>query len=123
MPRIDPAAELETQQMNPFIVTARLNVFAFHVKPTHLLETKWVYLAWRTDQECAYPVATCTVFEAESLGGVYVEWLDVSEQHRRQGIATELMLALDAKCGGKLIYEGATEAGDVLIARLERIAP
>lgn len=46
----------------------------------------------------------------EKYLGNYVEWIHVCELYRRQGIATEVLKALQEHLG-QLSFDGATESG------------
>src|SRR4051794_1325061 len=83
-----------------------------------------VYLAFFRDEDVPRPVCIVTVWPelplSESDGtlsestGRYVEWCEVSEQFRRDGIATEVLLAIQ-EFAGPLDACGATDDGERLM--------
>jgi len=98
--------------------TKRLEVFLAIVEPNpdreYFICEKDVYLAYRTDDEVAYPVCVCTICRAfGQIQWDWVEWIETNEQHRRQGIAMELCQGIRKfRNGVDLEMTGASEAGD-----------
>lgn len=66
-----------------------------------------VFHAWHHSEDVPKPVCIVTVFECFSN---YVEWVHVDEHHRRQGIATEVLQAIENEFGA-LTMEGTTPSG------------
>ena len=67
-----------------------------------------VYQAWHHTEDVARPVCIVTIWESF---GNYVEWIHVEEQFRREGIATEVLRAIEETIGGNVSFEGATVEG------------
>ena len=71
---------------DPVFQTPRFDVFlTMVVRNPGLGFGRDVYMAWFRDEDVPRSVCEVTLF------GNFVEWLHVCEQHRRQGIATEVM--------------------------------
>lgn len=69
-----------------------------------------VYQAWDRDYDVPYPVCMVTINpDAGSLGN-YIEWIWTHELHRRKGVATEVLRAIEEVIGSVTI-EGVTDAG------------
>jgi hypothetical protein len=93
------------EDYNPLIKTKRFDIFHHHVtRNPQLGFGRDVYEAWPHSQD--QPRSVCEV----TLCGNYVEWIHVCEIERRQGIATEVMLALEGVIGC-LEADGVTESG------------
>jgi GNAT superfamily N-acetyltransferase len=104
----DTPVELELGY-DPAFQTPRFDVFLVTiVRNPELGFCRDVYTAWFRDEDVPRSVCEVTLF------GNYVEWLHVCEQHRRSGIATEVLQALEQHLG-VLSFEGATEAGDKFV--------
>ena len=106
--------------MKAIFTTKRLEVFLAVVEPNpdrdYFIGEKDVYLAYRTDDEVAYPVCVCTICRAYGeINWDWVEWIETVEQHRRQGIATELCQGIKRHRGVELEMTGATEAGESFV--------
>lgn len=65
--------------------TKRLRVFMAGLKPTDHNETRWVFVAFRTDEDRPLVCASCVYFPALNS----IDWLEVTSEYRRQGFATE----------------------------------
>ena len=63
-----------------------------------------VFMAWYHTEDIPRPVCEITLF------GNYIEWIQVSDDLRRQGIATEVLTGLENHVGS-LVGEGVTEVG------------
>ena len=94
---------------DPVFQTPRFDVFlTMVVRNPGLGFGRDVYMAWFRDEDVPRSVCEVTLF------GNFVEWLHVCEQHRRQGIATEVLQALEQHLG-VLSFEGATEFGEKFV--------
>jgi len=106
---------------NPLIQTKRFDIFHHCVvrNPTAGYPRE-LFTAWRREYDApARPL--CEVVLWPNPYGLYVEWVHVDEQHRRQGIATEVLRALREKFG-ELDMDGATDEGENFVAaRADRI--
>lgn len=108
-------AKLDTgEPYKPFIQTARFDIFRHRVvrNPKQGLPRD-VFTAWYRDDDVPRPVCEVVLFVHPH--GIYVDWVHVCEEHRRQGIATEVVTALENKWG-KLTLFGATDAGEKFVA-------
>lgn len=102
------------ENYSPFLKTKRFDIFKHRVvrNPKQGLPRD-MFTAWYRDEDVPRPV--CEVILFVHPHGVFVEWVHVCEEHRRQGIATEVLTALDAKWG-PLTITGATIAGEKFVA-------
>lgn len=66
-----------------------------------------VFHAWFHSEDVAKPVCIVTVNECFAN---FVEWVHTDEQYRRQGIATEVLRAIEIDIG-TLTIDGATDEG------------
>jgi hypothetical protein len=83
-----------------------------------------VYVAFFRDKDVPRPVCTMTVWPTAPVWdtddgraepkGRFVEWCEVTEEFRRQGIATEVLLAVQ-EFAGPLDGIGVTDAGEALM--------
>lgn len=98
----------------PFIQTKRFDIFKHRVvrNPEQGLPRD-VFTAWYRDEDVPRPVCEIVLFV--NPRDIYVDWVHVCEEHRRQGIATEVVTALENKWG-KLTLFGATAAGEKFVA-------
>lgn len=71
--------------------TDRLRVYETSLVPVPGVHefARTVFLAFRTDVDCPYPVCICTVW------GSMVEMIETNDLHRRKGLAAELWLGLE----------------------------
>lgn len=103
-----------TGTYQPFLQTARFDIFHHRVvRNPEMGLPKEVFTAWFRDEDVPRSVCEVTLFP--NPFGLYVEWVHVCEEYRRQGIATEVMRALEKKFG-ELDMSGATEAGEGFVA-------
>jgi hypothetical protein len=106
--------------------TKRFDVFRVRVKRDPKLgRPRDVYMAWHHSEDLPRPVCTVTLWDwtrqsEDKKPHVFVEWINVDDEERRKGIATEVMSLLISKIKG-LTYSGATEQGEKLCDKLDRI--
>jgi GNAT superfamily N-acetyltransferase len=99
-----------------FLQTKRFDVFRHRVERNPELGLpRDLYTAWSRLDDIPRPLCEVTIFHSDM--GNYVEWVHVCQQHRRQGIATEVLEALREKIGD-IIVEGTTDEGDGLCESL-----
>lgn len=99
-----------TNDYKPEFQTERFDVFRHRVtRNPELVAPRDVYEAWFRDDDIPRSVCEITVWPSTSFGN-FIEWVHVCEKHRRNGIATEVMKALE-KHLGQLDFEGVTPAG------------
>lgn len=102
-----------TGTYQPFLQTQRFDIFHHRVvRNPKLGYPKEVFTAWFRDEDVPRSVCEVTLFP--NPFGLYVEWVHVCEEYRRQGIATEVMRALENKFGA-LDMSGATDAGEAFV--------
>ena len=90
----------------PIIQTKRFDIFHTHITRNPLLGAgRDVYTAWYRNDDVPRPVCVVTLFAS------YVEWIEVTQILRREGIATEVLEGLELKYG-LLNYESASEEGE-----------
>ena len=70
-----------------------------------------VYTAWERDVDVPYPVCMVTINPRAGSMGNYVEWIWTHEMHRRRGVATEVLRAIELLLGS-VTMEGVTESGE-----------
>lgn len=110
-----------TGTYKPFIKTQRFDIFHHRVvRNPKLGHPREMFTAWYRADDVPRPV--CEVILYPNPYGVYVEWVHVCEEHRRYGIATEVMAALEAKFG-TLDMSGATEAGEAFVEAYREAYP
>lgn len=85
--------------LKPVIRTERFDIFHHVVERNPSLGVpKDVYEAWFHSEDVPRSVCEVTIWKSKSFGN-YVEWCHVCEQYRRQGIATEVMRAIENHVG------------------------
>lgn len=78
-----------------------------------------VFQAWFHSQDIPKPVCIVTINESCMD---YVEWIHVDEQYRRQGIATEVLRAIEKVIPG-IELDAGTDAGEAFIKEYESRFP
>lgn len=103
------------------IRTKRFTIFSHEIKRDDALGglSRTVFQAWFHSLDVAKPVCFVTVNEGFCD---FVEWIHVDEQYRRQGIATEVVNAIENIIPG-ITFEGATDAGHAWCEHYERKYP
>jgi GNAT superfamily N-acetyltransferase len=100
---------------SPFLQTARFDIFHSHiVRNPNAGHPRELFTAWERAYD-GYPRPLCEVVLYPHPYGIFVEWVHVDEDHRRHGIATEVLCALRKKLG-KLDLAGGSAAGDAFVA-------
>jgi GNAT superfamily N-acetyltransferase len=103
-----------TGTYQPFLQTERFDIFHHRiVRNPEMGFPKEIFTAWFREEDVPRSVCEVTLFP--NPFGLYVEWVHVCEEYRRQGIATEVMRTLERKFG-ELDMSGATEAGAGFVA-------
>lgn len=98
--------------------TERLRVALMQVTPNEFFHEKDVFIAFSKEDGVPYPVCVCTIDPAAGCCPYHwVEWLETNQQHRRQGLARELLAGIvehyEAVCDDfDLQMTGATAEGD-----------
>jgi hypothetical protein len=111
--------------MEPVLNTKRFEVFRITCDRTLKgAMPRDIYAAFFRDKDVPRPVCTVTVWpttpvfdaddERTEPKGQYVEWCEVTERFRRQGIASEILLAIQA-FAGPLDGTGVTDDGEALM--------
>jgi hypothetical protein len=107
-----------TGTYQPFIKTKRFDIFHHRVvRNPKLGHPKEMFTAWFHGEDVPRPV--CEVILWPNPYDIFVEWVHVCEEYRRQGIATEVLRALENKLGA-LSMGGATVAGEKFIASYKK---
>lgn len=107
-----------TGTYQPFIKTQRFDIFHHRVvRNPDLGHPREIFTAWFHSDDVPRPV--CEVILGPNPYGIYVEWVHVCEEYRHQGIALEVMQALEEKLG-PLDMTGATDAGEEFVAAYRR---
>ncbi len=78
-----------------------------------------VFQAWHHSEDIPKPVCVVTINQCFSN---FVEWVHVDEGHRRQGVATEVLRAIEQGIGEATI-DGATDAGKAFCEAYESKYP
>ena len=103
----------------PTFTTPRLAVFRQDVVISETLcAPRALFVAFPREADC--PRVVCTMLV--SLAGffpAYVDWVATDPDFRRQGFAAELWRGVAAYLG-PLSAEGVSEAGEALVAKMER---
>ena len=100
--------------------TERLRVFAAVVKPTDHNVTRRLFIAFRTDEDRPMVAATMLLWWAPFFGGWYVDWHEVSSEHRRQGIATEFRKGVEHHLSCELMSEPGSKDGEKFLHAIGR---
>lgn len=116
-PLVDP-------EDDPPLPTIRTERFLIHhvevMRPENLGGMpRSMFTAWHHTDDIPRPL--CTVIVNQCFSN-FVEWVHVDEAHRRQGIATEVLRAVELEVGG-LTMDGATEAGTAFCEAYEALYP
>jgi hypothetical protein len=84
-----------SEAIQPVFQTQRLDVFCVTcVRNPALGVPRQVYLAFHRHQDIPRPVCVCTVWPKCLIDGLpYVEWIEVTSNDRRTGIASEVLWA------------------------------
>lgn len=95
------------------IRTERFTIFSHEIKRDENVGGAYrtVFQAWFHSEDVPKPVCIVTVNEG---CGDYVDWLHVDEQYRRQGIASEVVRAIESYIP-TLMLEGATDDGEAFV--------
>lgn len=75
-----------------------------------------VYHAWFHSQDVPFPVCVVTINECFMD---YVEWIHVEERYRRQGIATEVLRAIELELGRVVTMDAVTDLGRAFVESYE----
>jgi hypothetical protein len=107
------------EAIQPVFQTERFDVFRVTcVRNPALGVPRTVYIAFHRHQDIPRPVCICTVLGKCPIDGLpYVEWLEVTSNDRRTGIATEVLLGVQDFIG-PMIAEPVTHAGEKLVEAL-----
>lgn len=100
--------------MKPQFQTKHFDVYRFKTQPTTSLSIpRLMYVA--TFREIEWPgqvVTACVCPDVlGSLGGAYVDWIETSENHRRNGYAMEVCEGIEKDLGMPLMIDGTTVGG------------
>lgn len=104
----------------PIIRTARFNIHSHEIKRDEAMGGMFrtVFQAWFHSADVPRPICIVTINESFQD---FVEWVHVEESFRRQGVATEVMTAIEDLIPG-IILDGATEAGEAFCDSYHRSA-
>lgn len=103
----------------PVFETERLRVFMMAVEPTGHNAHRTVFIAFRTDEDRPMVAATMVLWYCPTLCGWYVDWLEVSSEHRRQKIATEFRSGIENYLGEPLISDAGSKLGELFLSALD----
>ena len=109
----------------PCFTTERLRVFKASIVPCPDCQhdRRDFFFACRTDVDCPMVVvsATCWPLGAQSVIGdiVYVELIETSALHRRNGLATELWHGIEKYYGKPIHGDPSTDEGEKFLVAIE----
>lgn len=114
MPKLNPLMREEAYK--PLLKTKRFDIFHQRVvrSPKQGLPRD-VYSAWFHCDDVPKPVCVVTIWDECPYYDNYVEWVEVSDDWRRQGVATEVLRAL-RKALGQLEMIPGSDDGEAFIA-------
>jgi GNAT superfamily N-acetyltransferase len=100
------------------ISTERFVIYSHEIQRPQKLGgmCRTVFQAWFHSQDIPRPICIVTINESMCD---YVEWVHVEEEFRRQGIATEIIHAIEGVIPG-ITLEGATDEGEAWCDYYER---
>ena len=103
------------------IRTNRLTIFSIEIPRDKAVGgfPRTVFQAWFHSNDVPKPICNVTINEGLLD---YVEWVEVDEHFRRQGIATEVMQAIESVIPGITLY-GCTESGEAFCDAYEAKFP
>lgn len=102
----EAATELDEPYYNPTFQTARFDVFYQRIVRNPALGcSRHVYQAWYRFKDVPYPVCLITCWANT------VEFVEVNILHRRRGVATEVLRALEQRHQVSFEMRGLTSAG------------
>lgn len=99
--------------MKPVFSTERFDVFHLNCERNDI-DNKDVFVALCNKDDVAAVVCTVTIHSSRVVQP-YVEWVEVREQDRRQGYATEILRAIEKHLDTELVMDGASDAGDAFV--------
>lgn len=107
------------ENYSPFLKTKRFDIFKHRVvrNPKQGLPRD-MFTAWHHSEDVPRPVCEVVIYP-HTVFGNFVEWVHVCEEHRRQGIATEVITAIEQTYGA-LVLTGATKVGEKFVASYEK---
>jgi ribosomal protein S18 acetylase RimI-like enzyme len=94
--------------------SARLRVFMVTLIPSQWNTERMVFVACRRDVDRPMVAATCMVNPAM----LYVDWIEVSTDYRRESFATELWRGIEKYLGASLDSTPGSDAGEELLKSL-----
>jgi hypothetical protein len=109
--------------VNHSFETNRLRVFRFagiQPMPQNCVHTLWV--AFRLDEDRPMVCATAMTFQTnapQDSPAYYLDWIEVSTEHRRKGFGTELFAALNKRLHN-LYADPATDDGEKFLSAYEK---
>ena len=114
------------EEYKPFLKTARFDIFHHRVVRNPVLGVpRDMYTAWFHSEDVPKPACVVTIYTYElveptatSKFSRFVEWVEVTSDRRREGIATEVLRALRDKLG-QLSLSGATDEGEAFVEAKE----
>lgn len=71
---------------------------------------RMVFQAWFHSEDVPYPACVVTINPANSWFDHYVDWISTHELYRRQGVAREVLEAIQSEIG-EIEMDGVTEEG------------
>lgn len=108
-------------KLSPLIRTERFEIFkATCLRTQNGCDPRDVYLAFFHSQDVPRPVCTLTIWDGPL--GRYIEWVEVPDGFRRQGIATEVLKAFEDQIGSTVV-DGVTESGVAFVDAYNRRFP
>lgn len=109
----------------PTMETGRLRLWRVPIvpDPSQQHEPRDHWFGVRTDTDCPMAVVHATVWPGDVFGDGcvgYLELIETSALHRREGLASEMLRALQAHYGGELSASPATPEGEAWCEAMER---
>lgn len=106
----------------PRITTERFDIYHHDIRRSDANGgmPRSVYHAWFHSEDIPKPVCVVTINRSFMD---YVEWIHVDESYRRQGIAMEVLRAIEVEIGCPLSIDGATDDGNAFCDAYEAKFP
>lgn len=106
--------------MTPVFESKRLRIFQWLIEPTAANTPRRLFVAFRTDEDRPMVCATAVVGWMGDGLRWWVDWIEVTSEYRREGFATELLLAIEERLGERTTIDAGSEDGEQFCTAIYR---